>query len=245
MTRLVALLMVVASVLGGCAPGVPEFAWTGHEAALKVISERARSVESLAGACIVVLHDSQSGSVTLDGAIAARPPDYLRLQGWKFAKKVLDLTVTPDGIWLEVERNERGSAEDRAALKGIDGHRVAEAWALATADVLPGRSIQIDDTGGPTFTARAVLPEQDRSVVYTVDRRTLTVTECRVLDARGHVRHVMTLDRYRLIDGIAWPTRIAGTSGARRFVLELSDIELNIVLVPTAFVPPLRAVRQP
>ncbi len=237
--------MVVALVLGGCAPDVPEFAWIGHDAALEVISERARSVETLAGVCIVVLHDPQGGSVTLDGAIAARPPDHFRLQGWKFAKKVLDLTVTPDGTWLEGEHGADGAAEDRATFEGLDAHGVAEAWALATTDVLAGGPVQIDDAGGPTFEVRAALPEQDRSVVYTVDRRTLTVTECRVLDARGDARHVMTLDRYRLIDGIAWPTRIAGTFGARRFVLELSDIELNGALVPAAFVPPLRAVRQP
>lgn len=240
----VVALVAASAHVGGCAPGVPQHAWTDHDTALRIISERARSVETLAGACRVVLHDPQGGSVTLDGAIAARPPHHLRLQGWKFAKKVLDLTVTPDGTWLEIGRDAGAGAEDGAALEGLDAHRLAEAWALATGDVLAGGLVQIDDAGGPTFEVRAALPEQDGSVVYTVDRRTLTVRKCRVLDARGDVRHVMTLDRYRLIDGIVWPTRVAGTTGARRFVLELSDVQLNGVLVPVAFVPPPRAVRQ-
>lgn len=238
-------LVGASAVLGGCAPGIPAHTWTNHDDALRIISERARSVETLAGACRVVLHDPQGGSVTLDGAIVARPPNHLRLQGWKFAKKVLDLTVTPNGTWLEIGGDAGADAEDRTALEGLDAHRVAEAWALATGDVLAGGPVQIDDTGGPTFEVHAALPEQDRSVVYTVDRRTLTVTGCRVLDARGDVHHVMSLDRYRLIDGIAWPTRVAGTSGARRFVLELFDVQLNGALVPVAFVPPQLAVRQP
>lgn len=241
------MLVVVGSVLGGCAPSVPEFVWTDHDVALKVISERARSVETLAGACTVVLHDPEGGSVTFDGAIAARPPDHLRLQGWKFAKKVFDLTVTPEGTWVDVGREMGSDRADRAALRGLTAGRIAEAWALATADVLAAEPLQIDGAGAraATFEVRGELSDPPRTVVYRVDRRTLTVTGCRVLDARGDVSHVITLDRYRLIDGIAWPTRLAGTSGARRFVLEFSDVELNGALAPAAFVPPPRAVRQP
>ena len=75
-----------------------------------------------------------------------------------------------------------------------------------------------------------------------IDRRTLTVTECRVRSAREEVSSV-TLGRYRLIDDIVWPTRLDAASGGRRFIVELSNVELNGELRPGVFAPPPGAVR--
>ncbi|MHC4908125.1 MAG: LolA-like protein [Planctomycetota bacterium] len=238
------LLIPSAAWMISCAsaPAPAVIRWTNESDALATITARAASVERVSAACAVTLDDPDRGRVTLEGALVSRLPDHLRLQCWKLSRKVIDLTAIPAGVWLETPQDDE-HAENIEMSLFADGW-LAEAWALATGSILDRDGVTVRDDGEPTFEARVPLADPPRTVFYTIERTTLTPIACRVLDVDGRERFAMTLERYRLIDGIAWPTRITGTGEQHRFELRLSDVELNGELPNAAFTPPAGAVQR-
>ena len=234
---------IAAAAAPGCAADLPAQPWIDHDHAVRHVADRMSEVRTLTAACVLVLDDPARGAITLEGAVAARPPDYWRLQAWKFTDKVLDVTLTPEGLWVDAKC--RDDAADEDALAGSDFKALAELWTLVTAEALEASSVIIDDRGRGTFDARVDQPDRGRSVIYTIDRRTLTIRLCRLVDADGGAPTSLRYERYELIDGLAWPMHLIGAAPAGSFRLSLSDIELNGPLDAATFTPPRRAIRQP
>lgn len=234
--------ILVLAAIPGCVSSLPTQPWIDHDHALNVVSTRMNAVETLTANCVLVLHEPSRGSMTLEGALAMRPSGFLRIQCWKFTTKVLDLTLTPEGLWIDMKRRTESEDDDPGAM--FDTERLAEAWMLFMGEMLGNQPVVIDDRGGPAFEARIDQPDLNRSIVYSIERRTLTARRCLLFGIDGELLFSLRYERYRLFDDIACPTLLVGESQAGSFQLRLSDIEINGTLGNRAFRPPRNAVLQ-
>ena len=231
------VLFATATVaLAGC-QSLPSYAWVDTETAMGHMARRAERVHTIAGPCDLAFTDEHGETIRLDAAIAARPPDHLRLRAWKLGQVALDLLSTPDGVWV------RTGDEDVASALEVD--RFLGAWAV-TVTGRPARAVTYEDDGGPEFTV--VSREKHAEVWWTVrcviERSTLLPRRYTLQDDAGAELYVLQLGRYHCFDGVAWPTRMTGRAAGRRFVLEMTDPIFNEETASDAFKPPPGAVRR-
>lgn len=255
----ITLLAITIVAPWGCSSApLPTYPWKDRDTALRLMAENAGRLHSVQSSARLVLTDADANRVTLDAAIVAAPPDRFRLRAWKLGHAVLDLTLTPDGVW--VKSDQHGPARTGRATAGLlslNAAAIAESWPLFTGGPFAragpdvGSRVEATDDGGPTFilrwpanTADPAHPAGDAVFTCEVDRRTLTARRYGVLDASGVERAVLKLAGYRDFGGISFPTCIeaAGADGA--VLVLLDDTELNTPLAPDAFVPPADAVKQ-
>lgn len=221
-----------------CAALLPEHAWVDSQTALEVLSRRAKAVKTIESGCAIHLRDEEGQTVSFDGALVAQLPQWLRVVGWKFSRKVIDITVTPDGVWVGT------TAEAGADLDALDSADLAEAWRIASVDPAGLIAVRVDDDGGEHFRIVGQLERRGWTVSYTVHRTTLAVEDCSVFDGQGVLQFELLLDHYRIFDGVIWPTRLRGQGGEQRFTLLLYDTAFNVPLAEGAFVPPRNARQQ-
>jgi hypothetical protein len=247
----VTFMTIAAAGSWGCSSPLPAYPWKDHETAQRLMAEHAAKVQSVQSGARVILTAADGNSVTLDAAIVAVPPNRFRLRAWKLGHAVMDLTLTPEGVWLKAEENRgEGTGGAAAGLRSIGAGGIAGPWTLFTGGLLDqggvrgnGR-IEMTDDGGPTFTLRRLADKVGAaSIICEVDRRTLTARRCAVLDELGVERAVLTLGDYRDFGGIVFPTRLDATGADGTVVVLLDDPEFNTPLPPDAFVPPAGAIR--
>jgi len=243
--RACAIACVLASA-GGCATKrpaapLPRYAWDGAGAALRVMAERDGAIETFSASCDLLLECDDGDRVALTAAIAAEPPDRLRLRAWKFSQAVLDITLNDDGLFLY--RKQQGDASDArlkkltekrfvTVLELLPGFGQAEQW-------LPG---DVGGDGSFTIVARS---DAVSGIECVVDRATLTRRRCLYRDDDGAVAQTLTFEAYRPIGDIVWPMRLEVRGRYGHVDLEFDKVELNEALSPRAFKPPRRAVKQP
>lgn len=237
------LLMFVAAQTG-CATRLPTYPWVDRAHALQLLAERSSQLRTLSSPCRIVLADANTGPTQLDGAIVARSPGFLRLRAWKFSQPVLDITLTPDGLWLFSSQRDEPSAGHSAPFASLTAQQLRQAWSLVTG------GMPLDDWTWNEDTARAVLTirqgwESGGSIDCTLDRDTLTLRRCTVRRSSKAAELQLTLDRYRAIQAIAVPTRVTMRSDHGAITILLDEPSLNEELSPAAFDPPRRAVKQP
>lgn len=231
---------IVAAVciagLAGCAAPLPTYPPSvGDDEALAIIAERLESVQRTRSTATLTLTSGAGDSVRLDAAMVTRTPGAARLRAWKFGTSVLDLTISPEGMWLYVAERDGGDAGS------LD-------------DSIAGVGPVLDMFSGRFFREARPLPEESSSATLVatgagsegsgvrceIDRRTLTPRA--FVFPRGHG---MTMSRYTVVEGIAWPGEISFTGGSGSVRIRLGDIELNPELPGSVFEPSLRARRIP
>ncbi|HWE03046.1 MAG TPA: hypothetical protein VG326_11615 [Tepidisphaeraceae bacterium] len=237
-------LAAITPIVGGClkpSPDIPPYTWTDSRSAIHALCRRSAAVHAVSAECALTLTRDDGESVRLEGAVAMRLPDSVRMRAWKMGQPVFDLTLTPAGLWIEspADPNRRGQILPAT----LSAANVARAWSIVFGGFFCGDDFSVIDTGGPCFGAARNIHGQ--RIVCTIDRASLTPERYVVIDADGVERFALSLDRYRIIDGIAWPFRMIATSQGNRIMVELKDTELNGELAPDAFVPPRRAKRIP
>lgn len=245
--------LALVALPGGCAEPLPSYPWTGSDSALAIMAKRADEIQTIASPCTVYVQRRDGYSVSLDAATAAKIPGWLRVRAWKFGNAVLDLTVTPDGVWLLREQPD----EAPTASSESGPERLGEAWSLFTGRFFDDPGLRVIDDGGERFTVERPLGRGGAKADCEIDRASLTARSYVVTDPSGEVRLRLSLERYRQFGGVVWPKRLvieipASPSGAdhqsmsaSRVVIAFDSPEFNQELPPTAFVPPKRAVRQP
>ncbi len=237
-------VMAALLMLAGCAPALPRHEWSNATEALRIMSERSERVTTLEGTCRVILRDSEGLSISLDGALAARVPDHFRLRAWKFGRAVLDLTVTPEGVWTLTGETPAGEPPR------FDAAQFARAWEIMSGRFGDDATVVVADPAR-AFTVRRALGEGGAAVLCEIEPRTLTARRYEFIGADGRVERSLTLDRYRLLDagpgrpGIVWPRRMIAEGADGRVTVLFDDLEFNLEPAPGAFVPPRRAVKQP
>lgn len=237
MTR--AILQCICLCACGCAAeheDLPRFNWTDDQTALRILSERARSVRTVSAAALLTLTRPDGQSVRLDAALAMSLPDKkVRLQAWKFSQKVFDLTFTSNGLWVESASSD--AARQRSQPAKLSAASLARALSLFGGNLFEGPDVQVIDRGGSQFLVRKPLDEGQTILAY-IDRSTLVVRQYRLIDSSEVTRFTLTIPHYQDIGGLIWSMRLAAQSESGRIDLELRDVELNGQMPPNAFVPP-------
>lgn len=228
------LCMTLPSVTG-CASVLPTYAWTGHDDAMAHIVQQQQAINSVRGSCSIYMQQGAGGGVSLDGAIAARQPSYLRLRAWKFNHTAFDLTASPDGLWL-LTGDEPSESPTRVTFD-----QVTAAWSL-----LSGAFFQTAKQVSTSSTEHIVAGrDADGSMVRSViDRRTRVPLRFEYLDEQGIARAALRLERHRSVDGYIWPMQLTFLSDDARIVITMRDVEINREIPSAVFQPPSRAVRQ-
>ena len=244
--RLLALTLSLSLLhVVGCAhqhENLPTYRWTDDHTALRILAERSRSVRTVSASGFLTLTRPDGQSVRLEGPLVMSLPDRsVRLQAWKFNQKVLDLTSTPRGLWIELPQDE--SRRQRVLPARMSAAQFAHALSLFNGEVF--EKARVADAGGPRFEVRKSL-DQGQTLIAVIDRATLTVREYQLTDPAGVVRFTLTADRYIMQPaGIPWSSHMVARSDSGRIDMDLREIELNGELPPTAFVPARGAEQMP
>lgn len=242
------LLSSILLLACGCAPrpqpeNLPAYQWTNDATALRDLSERAHAVKTVSAAALLTLTRPDGQSVRLDGAVAMSLTDKsVRIRAWKLSQAVFDLTLTPQGLWIEMPHD--AGRRQQMAPASLSASQLARALAIFGGEVFDGPDVQVIDGGGPEFQVRKPM-EDGRRMTADVDRRALVVRQYRLADASGVVHFTLTPKQYQTINGLPWPTRLIARSDTGTIDVELRDIELNTELPPGAFHPPRGAEKAP
>jgi hypothetical protein len=191
--------------------------------------------------CTLTLTRSNGESIRLDGAIVMRPPDSVRLRAWKLSQAVFDLTLTPEGLWIEAPRDRAG--REKVLPGSLSAAQMARAWMVMSGEFFCDPGARVEDRGGPSVCVERLM--QGQRIVCAVERATLTPRRYSVIDRDGVERFALNLEGYEMIGGIPWPVRWSARSEKGKIGIELKEVELNGELAPNAFVPPRRAERIP
>jgi hypothetical protein len=236
-------IIVLLALLVGCQHGehLPTYPRADEATTLAALVRQSKRIWTMSGSGTLELSQPNGQSVRLDVAVVLQPPDRARVRAWKFGNAVFDLTVLPDGVWLESSKD--SSHADQAASVGSTAAPVAKAWSLLGGGFFSSPNL-VANNEGQWLVVRSVQTNAP-SIVCRVDRDTLTPREYKIEDELGRARFTLTLDHYEDFGGILWPRRIVATSEAGTVAVDLADIELNGELPPLAFKPPRRAEKLP
>ncbi len=219
----------------GCAAPLPRYPSLDDEASRRIIAERLEGVRTVSSTGRVTLTDAHGQSVRLEGAVAAAPPDRLRLRAWKLGRAVFDITAVGGEVWVVSPEGATDGSLD------IPDDGIAGAMRL----LAPGffRTARTDERLSTDTILVLIDPGGAAGpVTCEVDRGTLTPR--RFLLRGDGAGGTVVLERYRVVDGIVWPTIWRLESDRGRVLIQLDGPEINRELPEGAFVPPRRAVRR-
>lgn len=249
-----AMVCVLAMSACGTTP-LPTFPAMSDKDALAIIAARLDTVKRVSATADIVLTNEAGESVTLDGAFVAAMPDRARLRAWKFGTAVLDLTITPDGVWAIVPERDRGGNVSQLSAAGVArALEMGTGTYFTTAHVIDGESTsEVLVVEGRAMGVDAVRCE--------IDRATLTPRRYTIVGGVGGENQEMTLtlDRYDMVTDhavdwrasavrkprIAWARRVTFSGPKGEIVLRFGDIEINGDVEPAALAAPARAERLP
>jgi hypothetical protein len=242
----VVVVILAAFVVCGCAPNkpvesLPAYHWTDESTALADLRARAASVKTLSAECGITLSRPDGQRVQFDGALVMEPQGKrVRLRAWKFNRAVFDLTLNDDGLWLWT-MDDPGRREQilPASLRAADFVRELS---LFTGGFFLDEPAPTMKTNGPILLlARAT----EHGLLHCeVDRATLTPRRFYADDETKRQRFELILSNYRVVNGVAWSTKLSAKSDMGRVVVDERDVELNGELAPGAFSPPPRAEKR-
>ena len=216
--------LVLLALTGGCVSpksNVPAYTWADSNRP-ESLCQRFTAVHTVSSEWALTLTRDNGDSVRLDGALAMKLPDSVRMRAWKMGQAVFDLTITPAGLWIESppDPNRRG----QILPASLNTAKMARAWSIVSGQFFCG-DLTVVDVGGPCFRVERNIDGQH--IVCQVDRATLTPERYSVIDSEGISRFTLSLDHYQIINGIVWPTRILAWSRGSRITIELKEAELN------------------
>src|SRR6185437_7121635 len=190
------LLLALSVLAAGCATAPPEnlpaYRWIDDQAALKSLCERSQSVHTVSAECVLTLIRPNGDSVRLDGAVVMRLPASVRMRAWKFSQAVFDLTLTPEGLWIESPPDP--DRREKMLPASVNAAKMARAWAVVSGEFFCDPDVRIEDHGGAQFQVQGRIEGQ--RVICNIARATLTPRTYAVLDSGGVVRFKLTLDHY-------------------------------------------------
>lgn len=264
--------LLASALLAGCAherEKIPVYPRLPEAAALKILRDRSHAIRSISAQGSITLTRPNGDAVRLDTVIVLRPPDHARLRAWKFSQAVFDMTLTPDGLWMIVSKNDEHRRELLAA--GSNAGRLTRRWLQLITGSFDNPKLALRGDSGRLFSKQ---PSDDSTTISCeIDRATLTPRRYTVNDSGGTARFTLTLSDYAefplgnggagfqpassrpstqdagskpaLQKMIVWPRKIEAVSESGRILVELREVEINGDLPPAAFHPPARAEKLP
>jgi len=217
---------------GGCASPLPTYPMSDPADGLRVIADRLAGVQTIQAGATVEFEEAGGRGVRLDGVLVARPPDQLRLRAWKFNRAVFDATLSGGDVWLlPVETDGR---QDHAFDAGGAAAGLRRAGMLMSPAFFRGAGVDGGRIDGDELTC-------------VIDRPTLTPRRFEQAGAGPGATAGLTIELsgYRLVGDVPWPMTWTISHPQGRIVIRTEDVSLNATIVPGAFTPPSRAVRNP
>lgn len=206
---------------------------------LRVIAERLRLVTTIQARATVVFEAAGGPRARLDAALAARPPDLLRLRAWKLDRAVFDATLRDGELWLLPP--DTGQADERQGDPAYAARGISRAFFLFTPAFY---EMAHEDAQRTTHRELVVSGVADTdSIRCVIDRATLTPRRFERLQNSADLALSIDLEDYRVIDSVPWPHTWTISYPEGRVVIYMDEVVLNGALAPSAFVPPRRAVR--
>ncbi len=202
--------------------------------ALHVLSDRARAIHTVSSEALVTLTRKDGQTVRFDAALVMEPPERARMQAFKFGQTVLDLTITPAGVWLltsDIQKEETFSV-------GVRTGEMTHQWMRLATGLIDEANVSANNRG-----ANLLIQEtktNGTTIASLIDRKTLTIREVIGRDRNGRQRFELTFARLSQFNSVVWPRRIEAVSDAGRILIELRDVEINGQVPEGAFKPPPR-----
>ena len=247
--RLLMLLTFVVTVmlLSACATSIPTYPQTPADTVLQSVAANFTSIKTVSGPCRVTLVSEAGESITLSAAIAARPPDHLRLRAWKFDRAIFDATIIGVDVWLVPIAQADSPGAD--ALPQIPSHEIAGSMSLLSGQYFNDAHIVSETAEIVTVTGSS---RELAAIECDIDRRTRTPRIFRFtqLNQPGTLASTLLMDEYRFLKlkgntpPLTWPGRLHFERGAASITIFMDDVVINDELPQTAFKPPARAVKQ-
>jgi hypothetical protein len=204
--------------------------------ALATIADRQASVRTITAQCDLDLIDAQGQQVRLEGALAAQPPERLRLRAWKFGQAVFDLTLADGKVWVLVP--EEGPTAGRMDVEKMPARQVGDALRLLGPEYFrAARPIGGDKN---TLIVQGA-PLDQREVRCEIDRKSLTPRRYVVAGGSNPSNSELKLDDYTMAGGLPWPRRMRLRSPSGDVLIRIHELEINGEVQPGAFRPPSRA----
>ncbi len=250
---MVPALLTSCALTSGCATDanfnpLPTYTALSDRDSLSLVAARQTLIKTVSARCDIVLTDPQGQTVNLDGALLAIPvtptgPN-VRLRAWKLGQAVFDITLTSGQAWLIAPDNPRVPNPNESPNPAQTSRRIAAALDFIgpaffeSATITSSTPIVITATSAPTN-----LPE----TLCVIDRATLTPQRFTTgfTSSTPTATSEIIFSDYRLVSGIPWAHHLHLTSPGGTVSISMSDVELNVELPPSAFVPPARARQLP
>ena len=243
------IALLLSSTLGcrSDPPGsaVPEVTGLSDGEIMAVLAGRAKQTRRIMSSGTMRV-ETDDQSVTLDVALLASGDRQLRLRAWKIGRAVFDLTRDGDDLWLwHADKDQQAPGSDKSPHLP-DVAQLNTGWQLISGQVFATPPDVLSARGPLIATYRLSNTTEPKIIAeFTIARSTQTVERIVIRDEDGQERAVYKPTRYRLIEGVPWPTKLALRSDAIELELTLDDIELNGQLPPSSFKPPRDARKLP
>jgi outer membrane lipoprotein-sorting protein len=240
------LFLFALITVTGCRPKplpspLPTIEWVDEPTAIRALAERAKEIRTVQATCTLTLTRPDGQSVALDAILLSASPDRLRLQASKMSHKLFDLTLNPDGLFVQIDDPSR---KDKLIPASISAARFAREWSMFNGGLFDATDLTTRDAGPRTLVVSRMLAD-GRRVTCEVDKPSLTARSYSLNDPAGGQRFSLTIPEYRLVAGVPYPQHMIAVSDQGTIDIEMRDVELNVELAEGAFVPPTRAQRQP
>ena len=80
------------------------------EAVRGILFTAGEMIHGMTGRCQLTMTGENRQSIQLDGVMVMALPDRVRLRVWKLDQAVFDLTVLPEGLWIETAPQMSGAS---------------------------------------------------------------------------------------------------------------------------------------
>lgn len=245
-----ALAMSVLTACRAEPPGeaLPEVSGLSDQQVLGVLAERAELVERVMSSGTMRIETADGDSVRLDIALLAASDGRLRLRAWKLGRAVFDLTRIGDELWFWSAQQDASTDRNDAISTLPTAEQLDIGWRLVSGEFFrspPSRVISDEAMTVIYPLAQGNQQSPTASARLTIDRKTQTVRTITIDDSDGRVHAVYEPSRYRLIQGIAWATRVKLDAPDLSLQITLDEVELNGELPAAAFTPPRDARKLP
>lgn len=233
----------MSPLLMSCVQPLPRFAARSDAESLAVLASRADGLRSFAGSGTLVVQSPEQGAVTLDVAVVARQPDQFRIRAWKLGQSAADILLNGDEVRIKLDDR----VQERGLIEAL--RSVREALLAVDSEFFLHAEVQ-PDSDDALFVVRGVT----RGGVHLrceIDRATLTIQRVHPESNGGHEPDgtnegaYIALERYRIFEGTAWPTRIRAIDDEREATLRFDWLERNADIAPGALPPPAEAASGP
>ena len=234
----VACALLVTFALVGCSTPspLPTYPWEGVDAAMTTLRERPVP-STVQSECRLLMMDGAGFRIHLDGVLIVELPDRFRLRTWKHGRPAFDLTITPEGRWVETGRGDAGEAEH----PDVSGFATMLDWLSGKAYHDP--ELWLSDEDAATFTMSTQTAAGESGLAFVVDKKTRTARLFIVRGSAGTIVQSVHMRDWDLIGEQPWPTRVTADGLHGTFDVRVSDLALDEPVAAVAFVPPATAVR--